>query len=372
MGEDFDASVLVAVNFFAGRAGDDRCLKTGDAGFLVETRGAVRLAERDALEFVGVAGGSGGLLLEDGGVGTEAAVDDAGDEVLVVELAASVALQGEPQPGGEAGDVASTAGYVAGAGEALLLNSGVSRAVARVDDVVVLVDLAGAAAEVGTGTAGGLGGVGAGPVEVALVDGGATQAAAPGEALDGFAGGGVGLGLEDLEGTGLEGGEVAVVVDEDEALLLAVVVEVVGDALLFHEAGGEREVGLAELDAIVAARVIVGVQGLELDVAVVAGERRREDEAQDVDGGAVLPGAGVNGLGEEGEGGADLEADVVAAGVSAKVVGGDDEAVDGAGVVAVTVEFEGAVVAKEVVEVDARLVDDELEGQVIGLVKFFD
>src|SRR5690606_12577847 len=101
---DFHAAVLVAVDFFAVRAGDDGHLRAIH-GRLVIAHGAPGFVGRDGGEFVVVAGGfAAAFFLQ--GRGLLAGVGDGGEQPFPVQGLAVVVLQGHFGAGGKVGPVA--------------------------------------------------------------------------------------------------------------------------------------------------------------------------------------------------------------------------------------------------------------------------
>ncbi|MEZ4380358.1 MAG: hypothetical protein R3A79_03365 [Nannocystaceae bacterium] len=146
VGQELDPPVLVAVHVLAWRAGDRRRLDPGDLGLVLGQDRPERQAERLALEGVGVAGGHAARgRLGDRLLRALAAVDRRGDQVLA---AARVAADREGAAGADHRRVAGSARALARGGEALVLDRRQALGVVGVDPIVVLVDLAPAAAEI--------------------------------------------------------------------------------------------------------------------------------------------------------------------------------------------------------------------------------
>jgi hypothetical protein len=298
-------------------------------------------------------------------VGDLAVVIDMEDHVAAVAGGVGVAGEVEAAAGGEGEGCAAAVGGGGEEGALLELAAGPDVAVVLVGALVVVVEDEAAAAAVVVGEAGvfegGVGGVERGPV--ALEEAGDAEGAGWGEALQG-------LGLGGVAAAGDEG-EVAderaagVVVEEDEDLGVVVVVEGEGDALVVEQALNELEVGLAVLRAG-RARGVAGGE-VEAEAAAVGGEAVLEDIFNDVGDAGVLPQAGVDLVGVEGEGGADLEAEVAEVVVVVEGVDAEDEAVDvarGAGAVG---EGQAAGGAEEGLWREVEVAGEELEGEGVGL-----
>src|SRR5690606_12448355 len=136
---NFHSTVLVAVDFFAGRAGDDGHLRAIH-GRLVIAHGAPGFVGRDGGELVVVAGGfTATLFLQ--GRGLFAGMGNGGEQPFPVQGLAVVVLQGHFGAGGEVGPVAFAfaEGGVVSQGVQLRLGEGLAAGIGFVAAGVVVV-----------------------------------------------------------------------------------------------------------------------------------------------------------------------------------------------------------------------------------------